>query len=627
MSAMIRSAIALALSAALASPSAAQLGRIAPVLRSAPVPATGMRATLAVSPALALHAPAALSALPAPVAALAAAAPSVAAAAGLAALASDDAGAPKLGSSDSAEKAKSKDEPMWSGSAERSEQPAVAATESSLPAPALEKHSLTRRQAVVIGAAAAAAATVPASSWQTLYAKLQALPYVAPLLPVAKAAGVLVGTYYALKLSSWVVTKGAKAFGAGAELVNDLRLAANAAVVWFGGLATLWAVGVQTGTVTSAMQATGGIAALSMNKAVTNTLWGVDFLLTSPYRVGQRVEIDKRAGVISDLTLTQIVITKEDGTKASVRYQALAGKTVIVSGYQTPSNALRQFVAAAAQPRLRGALGSLLRAIDGKLIKAALLTAGLVFAPQIIAAGFGTHLLGATIGLSWSRSPLDSALRRRVSSWAKSSGWSESMGSIIGEMLSLSALVATALLAFSAGPALLALIPGAWIVAAFPYATGLSALYLTRRVETTLTTAVDDLATRNNWPLEVRVFTKLAARVATWTIGGTAAVNVAGFTWATLALPLQMTGAGAILASLPYLTSWGDLVLTRGDRERQAIGKEVTIGTLEKGVIVQKTVHHAVVRLPDGRHAMVPYATLLDAVVDEHGAEKQTSAK
>ena len=420
-----KAVLALFVSASLAAPASAQVRAAASIAGTA-VPHVALSAPLAPSasmtigapnlslPAyslspLAFAAPAAPAVLAAPAVAPSAlsAPPEIAAAASPAALSAVvRAQASTLPGSapDASIAARENWEAFWSGSAARHDSDGAVAASA---AP-----SATTRLA------AAAGILAPAAS------KFHALVAHAP--PFLEAGAVLAGAYVAnrgvQKLLGWFAAKK----GMDRHQVAVIRLVSSV-VLWTGAAsAALIVGGAPHSVIATSLGAGGTILTLGLRDVLGNVIQGVHYLMTRPYPIGARVQVDDQIGTVADATLTAILIKKDDGSDVKIRHAALAFKTVIVLGNYTPKAALRLVLPA--KPKFKGAIGSVFKSLDRRFWLAGAAFAALLAVPPfvpILAAGWAATVVHYALAgsIAWLTRRVALALTAAVDHVARANGW------------------------------------------------------------------------------------------------------------------------------------------------------------------------------------------------------------
>lgn len=376
---------------------------VGPSAFSVPASAPALAAAAAASVALPLTAaavPGAHSAAPRPVS------PSVSAPA--------LAGLPDAGSSDRGPRSvadaapvveRSSWERFWSGASAR------GADDSSAPVPAPSAR-----------AAAAAAVLAPAAH--------QASTVWAHAAPYAAVGAVVAGTYAANRVAHWALGKFAAGRGMDRHQMAAVRLVTSV-LLWTGAtVAALHFGGAPAELTTTVFGAGGTILTLGLRDILGNLIQGVNFLVTRPYSIGARVQLDDQVGTVSDLTLTGVTILKDDGAEVKIRHAALAAKPVVVFGaYQFPDAGLRlSRLAVPAKPKFDGVAGAVWSSLDRKFWIAGGAMAALLAAPHFIgflAAGWAaTAVQYALAGaLAWTTERVANALAAASDKLAERNDW------------------------------------------------------------------------------------------------------------------------------------------------------------------------------------------------------------
>ncbi|MDE2142790.1 MAG: mechanosensitive ion channel, partial [Elusimicrobia bacterium] len=339
--------------------------------------------------------------------------------------------------------------------------------------------------------------------------------------------------------------------------VAAIRLVSSVVLWTAATVAALKLGGASPQMLTTVYGAGGTIMTLGLKDVLGNVIQGINFLVTRPFSVGARVTIDDQTGVVSDVTLTSVVLRKDGGSEVRIRHAALAAKPVIVFGaYQQPDSALhladaKRALAEAATPKFKGALSAVWKSLDRRF--------------WIAGAAFGALL---------------------------------------------------------AAPALLPVLSAGWAATAVHYALAASIAWLTRRLDLAAGSAIDALAARNGWRPETRVIARLAATSLLWIFGGGSVLRLAGVSWTMLGASVGLTTLGVGLASNNFFGSvvqGGEVLFSKPFK----VGDTVTMGTFS-GTVEDMTLYHVVIKLDEGRHALVPYAVVRDAtLVVTPGQNKQ----
>lgn len=364
--------------------------------------------------------------------------------------------------------------------------------------------------------------------------------WVLQISPFLEVAAVVVGTYAANRLASRLIGRYAEKRGLDRHQIAAARLAVGV-VLWSAAAAGALTLGGAPPEAIAAVFGTGGtILTLALKDVLGNLIHGINFLITRPYSVGDRIEIDRAVGTVADLTLNGLRTVNDDGTEVRVRYATLAGKPVILFGeYKFPDK--RQAFVAPRFPGLRGGLGAVWGSLDRGLVLAA-------------------AALGSILFASWAcgTTPV----------WA---------GVLLGNA--------------AAG----------------------AALWLTRRVEIVLVKAVEKIADLNSWRLESLVIARLAVRAGVWAIGGGAVLRAIGVSWTALAASLGLTTLGIGMASNNFfgtVVQGGEVLFSKPFK----VGDHLRVGLFE-GIVEDMTLYHVVLKVGEGRHALMPYAVVRDAAL------------
>ena len=566
-----KAVLALFVSAALTAPASAQV-RVAASVAGSALPRVSVSAPLALSaaplaapslnlsaaPAFSPSAFAALAAPSAPVALGAAAAPLAAAAAvpAAAVAAAAPAAVPLAAASVQvqalssvgaraaalpepsavpAASLRSRWEGFWSGSSSRPDASIDAPVDAAGSGRTAAAAPLSRPSAsspMPVRSAAAAALLVPAAHGVSSF-----LGHAAPFL---EGGAVLVGTYFVNRAVHALLNRIAAKRNMDRHQLAAIRLVVSAAL-WTGAAAgALLLGGASHATMATAVGAGGTILTLGLKDVLGNVIQGVNFLVTRPYSIGARVQLDDQVGTVSDATLTGILIKKDDGSEVKIRHSALAAKPVIVFGVYTPDAKLHLGVPA--KPKFQGALGAVWKSLDRRF-------------------------------------------------------W----------------ISAAAFAAFTAVPPFVPFLAAGWIATAVHLGLAGSLAWLTRRVVVALTAAIDHLAAQNSWKKETTVMARLIVSAGLWAIGGGAVLRLIGVTWTMLGASLGLTTLGIGLASNNFFGSvvqGGEVLFSKPFK----VGDHVKIGTFE-GTVEDMTLYHVVLKLDEGRHALVPYAVVRDATL------------
>jgi small-conductance mechanosensitive channel len=475
-------------------------------------------------PALVPGAPAALAPAPASAAPLAAAAPRVLRAA-QAVFAAGTAPRSKPASS-----LRGAWERFWSGAASRNEEDASLAVPASESEPAPLSRPVRRPPAPAL---AAAVALAPAAHGLAAVA--------AHASPFLEGGAVLAGTYFANRGVHALLNALAAKRGMDRHKLAVVRLVASV-VLWTAATAAAMKLGgASPEMMTTVFGAGGTILTLGLKDALGNAIQGVNFLITRPYAVGASVSIDDQVGTVTDVSLTQVLIRKDDGSEVKVRHSALAAKPVVLLGaYSDEDPAIRLSIPA--RPKFQGALGAVWKSLDWRFWA----SAG-AFAVLLAAPGFVTAL---------------------------AAGWAATI---------------------------------------VHYALAGSIVWLTRRVGLALTAAVNTLAAQNSWHPETAAIARLAVNAALWGVGGSSVLRMLGVSWTALGASVGLTTLGVGLASNNFFGSivqGAEVLFSKPFK----VGDRVTVGTFS-GVVEDMTLYHVVVKLDEGRHALVPYAVVRDATL------------
>ncbi len=350
----------------------------------------------------------------------------------------------------------------------------------------------------------------------------------------------LAGTYFANRGVHALLSRFAAKKGMDHHKVAVIRLVTSV-VLWTAATAgALMLGGASHATMTTAIGAGGTILTLGLRDVLGNVIQGVNFLLTRPFSIGARVQIDDQTGTASDATLTGVIIKKDDGTEIKIRHAALAAKPVVVLGDYTPDAKLH--LAVPAKPKFKGALGAVFKSLDRRF-------------------------------------------------WFS----------------------AVAFAALTAAPPFIPFLAAGWAATVIHYGLAATIVWLTRRVDVALNAAVEHLARQNGWSVETKVIARLGVTAALWTFGGGAVLRMIGVTWTALGASLGLTTLGIGLASNNFFGSvvqGGEVLFSKPFK----VGDHVKIGAYE-GQVEDMTLYHVVIKLAEGRHALVPYAVVRDATL------------
>ena len=294
--------------------------------------------------------------------------------------------------------------------------------------------------------------------------------FVAHASPFLGAGAVLVAAYFADRGVHALLNRLAESNGMDRQRIAAVRLVASAAI-WTGAVAAALNVGGASPEMMTAVFGAGGtILTLGLREILGNVIQGVSFLVTRPYSIGTRLQIDEQAGILAETTITNVLIRKDDGAEVNIRHAALAGKSVIVFGTYAPESKLPPGVSAS--PKLKGALGAFVKSLDFHFLSAAAVFAALLVAPgflPLLAAGWAAAtvhyaLAVATAWLTWRA---DLALTAAMDQFARENSWRR-------ETAALARLVVGAVLWTLGGGAGLRLLGVSW--AAFGASLGLTTL-------------------------------------------------------------------------------------------------------------------------------------------------------
>jgi small-conductance mechanosensitive channel len=428
-------------------------------------------------------------------------------------------------------------ERFWSGAAARADAAAPVAAGTAAPAPAASRLSRAAPRRLAAGALAAPLA-VPLAHLHA--AAASALPFV-------EGGAVLVGTYFASRFARRLIDRVAARRGLDRQKTAAARLVASVGL-WTAAVAgAMLAAGASPAALAAVFGAGGTIVTLGLRDVIGNAIQGVNFLLTRPFAIGDRVSIGGETGTVSDVTGMRVVLSRDAGGEVKIRHATLAATTVVLLGEYLPSEQRR--LPGAVRPRVSGLVRSVWGSLDRRFWLGAVAVAGLAAVP--LAAGPLTAWLGAhATGLAL-----------------------KAAGDLFGGALG----------------------------------------FLTWRAAAVLGRAVDALAQRNAWRPETRTAVRLAAQAAAWAVGGGAALRALGASWTMLGASLGVTTLGIGLASNNFfgaVVQGAQILFTKPFR----IGDRVKVGDAE-GVVEDMTLYHVVVKLDEGRHALVPYAVVRDAVL------------
>ena len=251
-------------------------------------------------------------------------------------------------------------------------------------------------------------------------------PFVAHASPFLGAGAVLVAAYFADRGVHVLLNRLAASNGIDRQRIAAVRLVASAAL-WSGAVAAaLNVAGASPETMTAVFGAGGTILTLGLREILGNVIQGVSFLVTRPYSIGARLQIDEQAGILSEVTITNVLVRKDGGAEVNIRHAALAGKPVIVFGTYAPEAKLAP--GASAPPKLKGALSAFVKSVDFHFLSAAAVFAALLAAPRFlpalsagwVAAAVRYALAGATAWFTWRA---DRALAAAMDQFSRENSW------------------------------------------------------------------------------------------------------------------------------------------------------------------------------------------------------------
>ncbi|HXT01263.1 MAG TPA: mechanosensitive ion channel domain-containing protein [Elusimicrobiota bacterium] len=318
-------------------------------------------------------------------------------------------------------------ESFWSGSASRPDSAPDAATEAAVPpAAALARPSSSRLAPRAAALSAAGVAPVAAAAAPAAHGVAAVIGSAAPYL---EAGGMLVGAYFLNRAIHAVIHRYAAKRGMDRQTFAAVRLVAGVAVWTAAAAAAMVVGGASHSTMTAALGAAGTILTLGLKDALGNLIQGVNFLLTRPFKIGSRVQIDDQAGTVSDANLTNVIVRKDDGSEVKIRHSALAAKPVTVFGAYSPDAQLSLKLAMPARPKFRGALGAVWGSLDRRFWLSAAAFAALAAAPHFVPflAGGGVatavrYALAASA--AWLTRRVSRALGAAVDHLAAQNAWS-----------------------------------------------------------------------------------------------------------------------------------------------------------------------------------------------------------
>lgn len=150
------------------------------------------------------------------------------------------------------------------------------------------------------------------------------LKFLAPALPYATGAGVLVGTWFAVRGANRLIGALTKWRGWAPETAVVARLGAEVALWAVGGSAALRVMGLDWTTVFASLGVGGLAVTLATKEFLGNLIRGVVLMTDSPVRIGDRILLDKRVGRVVDMTFRYIVLEETPGQFTLVTYSSLA---------------------------------------------------------------------------------------------------------------------------------------------------------------------------------------------------------------------------------------------------------------------------------------------------------------
>jgi small-conductance mechanosensitive channel len=372
------------------------------------------------------------------------------------------------------------------------------------------------------------------------------------VLPYMGTAGTLVGTWAASKAVRWGIDRLATKAGWQPNTKVVVRLIANI-VVWTGGAAFgLSAAGVST----KALMTTFGIGGIAVTMAakdfIGNFMEAMKILLLKPYVVGDRIRVADEDYTLKGMSLRYLELEREPGKITLMTYAQIADKTITLKRPYAAKH--RKFFAGGLKPVT---LADIWRSVTLSRV-----------APKI---HMGKSALLAGLGLAV----------------------------IFGMPLVAASAVTT--------------LP--WLTAALPYVKAAGALWATRWASAWLTGLVTKLTTLVGWDPQSAAVVKFLAQAAAWTLGGTAALYMAGVNWAAL---LTAMGASSIALGWASADLIGNLIQGMWILATQPfkIGDSVEIGKI-KGRIVDMGVHYIVLESEakegeqaGAEHTLVPYGVV-----------------
>lgn len=434
---------------------------VSPSLAAAPVPAPAAPLSAAAAPAPVAAAPLASALAAAPLAAAGPGAPSALAAAAPAAADFERAlAAVREAPSAAPDAGRASWEQAWDGAG-------LKPASRDLEAPAAPASSPARLARGVRSAAVAGAAALPLPA---LGASAGAAGALGAALPFAQAGGLLLGAYAATRALRWAIGKLAGRYGWSRNTLTLARFLASAAL--WGGAAGygLVLVGLADDALLTTFGGSGAALALAVKDVAGNLVHGVHFLLTRPFTVGSRVEIDDVAGTVHELTLRYIIVRTElQPAYVYYTYSELMGKSVTLRGSYEEQRASRLKLRRPALPR--GLLQALKDAASRELWRPALLSALGIAALSVL--------------------PLARA-------WFTQKGFLSLFESLL------------------------------------PWANFVLILFLARSLAGTAHGALSRLARRYGWSAPSATLLKLAASALIWGLGASFALNAVGVSWASL---------------------------------------------------------------------------------------------
>jgi small-conductance mechanosensitive channel len=147
---------------------------------------------------------------------------------------------------------------------------------------------------------------------------------------LAIALLVVIATILLARLLDRVLRRLGAARALDPDLTVFLGRVGRVVAITFGLVTALGTVGVQIDALVAGLGLTGFALGFALKDIISNVLAGVLILLYKPFGRGDRIEVAKEAGVVTQIDLRYTTLSRDDGSRVLVPNSTLFTHTIVV---------------------------------------------------------------------------------------------------------------------------------------------------------------------------------------------------------------------------------------------------------------------------------------------------------